>query len=334
MKTFIARAFSKVRKLHGMTFVEVMVALVVTAIVSTIAVQVYLTQHKTYLWQEQLSDMNMNAQFALNEFTKRIAYAGYGIPENPIIFDDPASGIDTIIYIIGTHNPDILTIISKSPIHGNHGVAPIGIAAAVNPALIDGATDSTYFDGGITYDSLALEAGDFALVANWATTATEICSISNVRSRQFVTSGPGDWVYRYQLPWLTSYSLCAYITKVEFYQYSLDTANSRIMLRTRSDFDTAVVAENVDSLNFAYLYHLASGDVTLETPLPLVPVKAIDVRVTVRTQRMKKDVYGKSNMPLCPDSLQADSMGCGGYGYKTLSATVKIINKGVRTICF
>ena len=309
--------------------IEILVAAVITAIITTAAVQVYLTQHRTYLWQEQLSDMNMNAQFAMDQISNRISYAGYGIPEGLIAFADPDSAARYYISSImaSNSNPDTVTIIAKSPIHGAYGVELFGIPGGdttYDPIIFAGGRDSVPFDGAGTYDSIDLAAGDFALIASYNSTATEICSIENVLQPRASGDGPCTYVCGYG-NWMTAYPWCSYIVKVEFYKYYLDTTSNNIMLITRSDPDTAVVAENVDSLNFTYTYHLASGDSTLDEPIPFVPVKTVNISLTARTARMKKDVYGNSAM---------DTTTTGGYSYLTLNNTVKIKSRGVRLICF
>jgi hypothetical protein len=115
------------------------------------------------------------------------------------------------------------------------------------------------------------------------------------------------------------------VTKIEYYNFYLDTTNHNLILKTQSDPDSVVITQNVDSLNFTYIYHLTNGETACSTLIPNIPPKAINVRLTVRTARMKRDVYGNRSM---------DSTGVGGYAYKNISSTIKIRNRGYKNNCY
>lgn len=289
--------------------VEILVAAVITVIITAAAVQVYLTQHRTYLWQEQISDMNMNAQFAIDELTKRFTYAGYGIPNGTII---DSIDHDTITEpLLVKHNPDTLTIISKTPIHGVYGIVAVPNVYASDPIQCYGYSDSLP-SGHLPMD---LDANDWAIIAhqapcNYLNETFQVSSINKYDGYYNTITRVGSWTS----PGFGGGIVGSYVTKIEYYKYYLDTLNHNIMLATRSDPETVVVVPNVDSLNFTYKYHLSLGDRDLDTLLPGAFVEAINVRLTVRTERTKRDVYGT---------------GTGGYAYKTFSATIMLRNKGI-----
>jgi hypothetical protein len=306
--------FLKLKPQYGITLVEILIALFITTVITAAAMEVYLTQHKSYLWQEQISDMNQNAQFARDELTKRIANIGYGMPAGRILDINGAIITNCVIAGYNPSGPDTITIISKAPIDGISGFAPYG--GAVNQPLVCGGIIDSIPTLGYPFIPVTFEVGNYGVVSDLQATSEifQAIDVENYPEIIHITS-----IHR-NGNWAMNYPAGSYVTKIEYYKYYLNTTTRDLMLITESDTDTVIIAPNVDSLNFTYTYHLESGHTPLNVLIPNIPPEMVNVRITVRTERMKKDVYGNPNM----DSTS------GGYAYKNISSTIKIRNRGIK----
>lgn len=78
------------RSESGFTFVELMIALVLSIIIMTPLFKLLIDQQKTYTVQSQMTNMRQNARIGLDIMTKELRMAGYGIPLSTWS-DSPAS---------------------------------------------------------------------------------------------------------------------------------------------------------------------------------------------------------------------------------------------------
>lgn len=80
-----------------MSILEVLVALFLAGIVTAAIFQIYISQHKNWMIQEDITDIQQNARAAIDELNRNIRMAGYGLPSgmNPITAYD--TNPDTII---------------------------------------------------------------------------------------------------------------------------------------------------------------------------------------------------------------------------------------------
>lgn len=101
---------AKIKNEKGATLVEVLIAALLTFIVGSAALDFYATQHNQWLAQSDVSDMQQNARAILDELTRNIRSAGFGIPVNHptvwvstdtlTIFRKDSTKIDTIKYYL------------------------------------------------------------------------------------------------------------------------------------------------------------------------------------------------------------------------------------------
>lgn len=85
-------------KNRGFSLVEVMVALLLSAVVTTAAFKAYVSQHKNYMIQDDITNIQQNARASLDELTRQIRMAGYQLP----------NGLPSIV--ASNTNPDTITI--------------------------------------------------------------------------------------------------------------------------------------------------------------------------------------------------------------------------------
>jgi type II secretory pathway pseudopilin PulG len=94
----------------GMTLLELLIAVLLTFIVGSAALEFYASQHNHWLAQTDISDMQQNVRALLDELTRNIKSAGFGILVNHpsvrvtrdtlFIFRRDSTKIDTIQYYV------------------------------------------------------------------------------------------------------------------------------------------------------------------------------------------------------------------------------------------
>ena len=63
---------------NGLTLIELLVALVLSSILTAVLYRAFISQQKTYTVQDQVADMQQNVRFAMGQMKREIRMAGYG----------------------------------------------------------------------------------------------------------------------------------------------------------------------------------------------------------------------------------------------------------------
>lgn len=92
----------KITSKAGFTLLEVLLALAVTGIIVTSVMSLYLTQHKNYLAQDDITVIQQSTRASLTELVRSIRMAGRKLP----------GGMEPLV--VTNSNPDTLTIYSKT----------------------------------------------------------------------------------------------------------------------------------------------------------------------------------------------------------------------------
>ncbi len=117
----------KIKDQKGITLVELLIALLMTFIVGSAALEFYASQHNQWLAQTDISDMQQNVRALIDELTRSIRSAGYGIivghpslrvtSDTLMVFRRDSTKIDTIQYYIcfaDTLHPNLVKKINQS----------------------------------------------------------------------------------------------------------------------------------------------------------------------------------------------------------------------------
>ena len=88
----------RLKRSRGITILEVLIAMSLMAVVTTAVFQVYITQHKQYLMQDDISEIQQNVRVSVDELSRNIRMAGYDLP----------TGMDCIL--ASNTNPDTITL--------------------------------------------------------------------------------------------------------------------------------------------------------------------------------------------------------------------------------
>lgn len=136
------------RKNKGLTLIELLVALVISAILVAGMYRTFINQQKTYTVQEQVVDMQQNMRGGINRMMREIRMAGFG---NVSMVLPVTVGGNTFNNIVSPNNPAAgsLTIVSACETGGTL-VAPGALAGSAQ-ITVTSLTDSqgnTVFDAG------------------------------------------------------------------------------------------------------------------------------------------------------------------------------------------
>jgi hypothetical protein len=103
---------------EGLGLVELLISGALTVLIGAIALEFYMSQHNRFIVEEDISDMQQNARAAMDEITRNIRIAGFGLTSYPSI----VVGSDTlkIYYNLGTKVDTVVYYISRTnPVHPN-----------------------------------------------------------------------------------------------------------------------------------------------------------------------------------------------------------------------
>ena len=114
------------KKNSGLTLIELLIALVMSAIIIAALYQTFIGQQKTYTVQEQVVDMQQNLRVGINKMMREIRMAGFGNVSNVLSLAGGVNGFTEVI----TPNTDSITIVGGfKQIRANNG-DPILVASA------------------------------------------------------------------------------------------------------------------------------------------------------------------------------------------------------------
>lgn len=74
------RMLRKLRNHRGISLVEMLIALGLTGIVSASVLKAYMTQHKNYMIQDDITTIQQNARASVDELSRQLRMAGYALP--------------------------------------------------------------------------------------------------------------------------------------------------------------------------------------------------------------------------------------------------------------
>jgi Tfp pilus assembly protein PilW len=101
---------TRIQTESGFTIVELLIAVLVTGIVSIAGFQFYGSVHNQSLAQQDVSEMQMSSRSTLDEVTKTLRMAGYKLPsghppyqfkqDSLYVFYSGANPVDTVLYYL------------------------------------------------------------------------------------------------------------------------------------------------------------------------------------------------------------------------------------------
>jgi prepilin-type N-terminal cleavage/methylation domain-containing protein len=244
----------------GVTLIELLVALVMTGIITSAGFGIYLTQHEGWIIQEQVSNMQQNARASMHELETKIRLAGYGLP----------GGIEPI-YASNT-NPDTITIAFQNEFNCE-ATLEHAMSSPSSELRCDGHDVSCFSEStwAYIYDRSA-DTGEFFWITQVQTGSSQILHSGMDLSRCYPTG-----------------SIVMYVERYKFYIDKTDTTHPNLMRQGVGE-TPQVYGEDIENLQFRY--GLANG-VFVDVPPAASVVREVLVTLTARTARKDLQFQGQ-----------------------------------------
>jgi prepilin-type N-terminal cleavage/methylation domain-containing protein len=237
----------------GFTMVELLVALLLAAIVTSASMALYTTQQKQFLVQDQISDMQSSIRAATGELAEKVRQAGFKVPPSIVAI----SGSNT--------NPDSISIAYDAGTVGN-----IQIEHAMTQVSGDLRCDG--------HDLTGLYDNDWLYIFDPSANTGEYFIATSI---QYATS-----LIQHASNLGRAYPLGSKILKIRRFEYYIDQTdpNHPNMMIKANGNAAQIYAENITNINFTYI--LSSG---ASADVPLVPDMIREVKITVQARNDKTD---------------------------------------------
>lgn len=212
------------RNVHGITVVELLIAIFMASIVLSAAFGLYITQHNQYLVQEDVSDIQGNARSAAELLAGEIRKTGYLLPSivTPLVTTNS--------------NPDTITI--------KYATSKLAGAMLSQPMISE--TDALVCVGN---DLSQLSPGDWVYIFDSAANLGEAFIVSDVDNIA-MTIAHNLW------PLTRTYPQGSRLFTVmgdKFYIDLSDSSHPNLMVQHLGQ-PAEVYAENIEDLDFLYYY--------------------------------------------------------------------------------
>lgn len=240
------------KSLRGVTLVEMLIALIISGILSAALFRVYINQHHAWMIQDSVIEMQQNARAAIDELTRQLRMTGYELPNGLI----PLEAFNT--------NPDSIVIHYKA---NSKCSAPIDKPMPQPSAELDctepGSDVSCFTIGQEVYiHDPFIEEGEFFTISHVQDIPGKIQHNTCPLSRCYPKG-----------------SIVIALDRVKFYIDQSDTLHPKLMIQVGSS-PPQVYAEDIVDLQFDYT--LKNGFTTAQ-PVITKDVRDIEILVTART---------------------------------------------------
>jgi len=284
----------RLRGCKGLTLIELLVAMAISAVLIAAMYRTFIGQHRTYTVQEQVVDMQQNARVAINRMMREIRMAGFGnawniLPPHGL----PFSAIDgPFSYIINPRD-------DRNMIIGQHDDQITIIGAFEQVSTLKTSTDGT------NTIELVEKADQFNLINR------KYLCVGGLETH-IVTGISGNTI-TLDSNLLFNHAAGTPVFKVKAITYQLrwDNRNPNMPVLTREDQTdgggSQVVAENIENLQFRFV--LEDGS---ESDSPADPSRIRMVRVTVHARTSLSDPDFKG--------------GVGGFRRRTIASNILVRN--------
>ncbi|SYZ74565.1 hypothetical protein TRIP_C90193 [Candidatus Zixiibacteriota bacterium] len=244
---------SLIRNAAGITLTETMIALFLTGLVSSAVFKVYIDQHKNWMIQEGITDMQQSARGAIDELTRYIRMAGYNLPPG----FNAVEGLNT--------DPDTIMVSFCS----DRGRAALAYDMATP-------SEALHCDG---YDLSYFKEGQWLYIYSPDSGGGEFLQVSHIDSGAYVI----DHAYT---PLSQNYphgSLILPIQSMKYYVDYSDSLHPNLMLQLLGQ-NPVVYAEGVDDIQFKYRM---KNEMVLD--VPVIPSNVREILITVATRSAEPD---------------------------------------------
>lgn len=233
----------------GTTFLEVMIALAITGIVTAGVLRLYVTQHDNYLVQEDIADIQQNARASIDEISRNVRMAGYDLPD----------GLPAIVAY--NTNPDTIVLTYQSA-----GCDTYLASAMPQPsAELKCATDVSCFSDGQWIYIFEPDSG-----------GGEWFEITHVQTA-------AKHLQHNTMPLSKKYGADAIVVSLGEVKFFVDTTTDcdhpKLMIQLKGQ-SPQVFAENITDLQFQYRM---KGGALVDQPVLIDNIREVLITVTARS---------------------------------------------------
>jgi prepilin-type N-terminal cleavage/methylation domain-containing protein len=284
----------RLRACKGLTLIELLVAMAISAILIAAIYRTFIGQHRTYTVQEQVVDMQQNARVAINRMMREIRMAGFGnvsmVLPNFMAKDGP---FDNIIKPYDNknnvgQNDDQITIIGAFE---KVSVLAIDHAAGTNIIQLPNLSKDD-FDPNSNKKYICIGGLESHIVTKIDESKKEVSLNGNL---------------------INSHKSGIPVFKIKAITYKLNLQKGMPVLEREDNTDGGGgqdIAENIENLQFRYIL-----DDESESDSPPDPSKIRMVKVTVTARTSMSDPEFKG--------------GAGGFRRRTIASNILVRNIGV-----
>jgi prepilin-type N-terminal cleavage/methylation domain-containing protein len=259
----------------GFSLTELLVALVITGIVVSAGYGLYLNQHKGWIIQDQITNMQQNIRTAMHELESRIRMAGYRLP-----------GGFKPIYAANA-NPDTITILFQNEfgcdVALEHDMSNPGSELECDGHDVSCFEETTW---AYIYDP-TVDTGEFFYITG-VLTGTDRIQHTAPLSRSYPTG-----------------SAVMYVDLYKFYIDATDTNHPNLMVQ-REGNQSYVYAEDIEDLQFRY--GLANG-VYVDVPPAASVVREVRITLTARTEKKDNQFQGEYRRRTLSSDVKVRNLG-------------------------
>jgi prepilin-type N-terminal cleavage/methylation domain-containing protein len=295
----------RISKIKGLTLIELLVAMLISAILIAAIYRTFILQQKTYSVQEQVVDMQQNVRVAIHRMMREIRMAGFGNVSS--ILPPQGQPFEAIVWL-GKQTVTFNHIVNPSDNENNvkqndDEVTIIGAFEQVSTLAVDQS-------GGKNTIQLVEKALDFGL--NYK----KYLCVGGLETRIITKIDPETNMITLNENLVNNYTAGTPVYKVKAITYQLrwDTQNPKMPVLTREDNTdgggSQVIAENIENLQFTYTLDDGSES---DSPSDPSRIRMVKVTVTARTSISDSEFKG----------------GTGGYRRRTIASNILVRNMGL-----
>ena len=243
---------SNLKAAKGFTIIELLIAMLLAGIVTAAAMGIYITQHKQWLVQDEVSDMQASIRASAVELSTQIRMAGYNVPEGIPELEAYNTNPDTIVIIYDSADLENVQIEHQMPLPS----AELRCDGHDLTGLYDGDWVFIYDPGTMT--------GEFFEVSHVQYAASHIQHNTMPLSRCYPA---GSWILK--------------LNRFKFYIDNSDTSHPNLMVWAPG-MGAQIYAENITNLNIQYV--LSNGAIVDVPPVPDM-VREVIIDIDGRTDK-------------------------------------------------
>ncbi len=261
---------------RGTTLIELLVASVIGLIVVGAAFQLYLTQHKNWVTQDQVTDVQQAARSSIKMLSNHIRMAGYGLPNKVA----PLTAVNS--------NPDTLLVMYQ-PAGGCEAPIEHDMPQPSAELRCDGHDISCFEEDrwAYIYDAVA-DTGEFFRITEVQTGSSHIQHNQDVFSRKYPKGSD--------------------VTMVETYRFYIDDTDTLhpMLMFEEVGAQPLPYAENIEDLQFRFV--MQNGD-TVDVPAQPGMIRQVLINLTAHTEKTDLQFAGEYRRRSFATKVQVRNLG-------------------------